>query len=393
MKKETRLIHAGRHPEDFLGAVNTPVFRTSTVICRSMDEWDSKQRQQASFNEPELFYGRHGTPTTKSLQSVIAELEGGYKTFVYPSGVSACVTAIMAFASAGDHVLIPDNVYGPVRQIAGTLFKRFGIVVEFYDPLLGAAIDALFRPQTRMVYTEAPGSMTFEMQDIPAIADVAHRHGAIVIMDNTWATPLYFQPFTKGVDVSIQAATKYIVGHSDVMMGTVTVNQDAYQPLKATTHELGLITSPDDCYLALRGLRTLHLRLERHWQSGLRLAEFIACQPEVARVLHPARPEDPGYAVWRRDFSGACGLFAFELRPEYSHLRAAFVDALTLFGIGGSWGGYESLILPMNPSRTVTQSAFTGGLLRIHAGLENADDLIADLARAFGLLRQSADAK
>ncbi|GKV79726.1 cystathionine beta-lyase [Pectobacterium versatile] len=389
MKPETKVIHAGRHPDDFLGAVNTPVYRTSTVICSSMAEWDSKQRQQTSFDEPELFYGRHGTPTTKSLQEAIAELEGGYKSFVYPSGVSACATAILAFTSADDHVLVPDSVYGPVRQIAGTLLKRFRINVEFYDPALGADIEKLFRPETRVVYTEAPGSMTFEMQDIPAIAEAAHRHGAIVVMDNTWASPLYFQPFTKGVDISVQAATKYIVGHSDVMMGIVTATEATYQRLKATTHELGLLASPDDCYLAQRGLRTLHVRLERHYQTGLRLAEFIARQPEVARVIHPALPGDPGHALWKRDFTGASGLFAFALHPALSHKRTAFVEALTLFGIGGSWGGYESLILPLNPVRSVHPDAHPGTLLRIHAGLESVDDLLADLERAFALIRQS----
>lgn len=389
MKPETKVIHAGRHPDHFLGAVNTPVYRTSTVICESMAEWDNKQRQQKSFDEPELFYGRHGTPTSKSLQEAIAELEGGYKSLVYPSGVSACTTAILAFTSADDHVLVPDSVYGPVRQIADTLFKRFRINVEFYDPMLGADIEQLIRPETRVVYTEAPGSMTFEMQDIPAIAEVAHRYGAIVVMDNTWASPLYFQPFTKGIDVSVQAATKYIVGHSDVMMGIVTATEATYQRLKSTTHELGLLASPDDCYLAQRGLRTLHVRLERHYKTGLRLAEFISRQPEISHVMHPALPGSPGHDLWKRDFSGASGLFAFALHPELSHKRTAFVEALTLFGIGGSWGGYESLILPLNPVRTVHPEIHPGTLLRIHAGLESVDDLLADLEQAFALIRQS----
>ncbi|ATA26203.1 cystathionine beta-lyase [Brenneria goodwinii] len=389
MKTETKVIHAGRHPEDFLGTVNTPVYRTSTVICDSMAEWESKQRQQTTFDEPELFYGRHGTPTSKTLQDAIAALEGGYKSFVYPSGVSACATAILAFASADDHVLVPDNVYGPVRQIAGSILKRFRINVEFYDPALGADIEKLFRPETRVVYTESPGSMTFEMQDIPAIAAVAHRHDAVVVMDNTWASPLYFQPFTKGVDISVQAATKYIVGHSDVMMGMITATQATYQRLKETTHELGLLASPDDCYLAQRGLRTLHVRLERHWKTGIRLAEFLARQPEVARVMHPVLPGDPGHALWKRDFTGASGLFAFEFRPELSAKRTAFVEALTLFCIGGSWGGYESLILPLNPVRSLHSDVHSGTLVRIHAGLESVDDLLADLEQAFVLIRQS----
>ncbi|MDX5627477.1 MULTISPECIES: cystathionine beta-lyase [unclassified Brenneria] len=389
MKLDTQVIHAGRHPEDFLGAVNTPVYRTSTAVCNSMEEWDRKLRQQASVDEPDLFYGRYGTPTSKSLQEAIAELEGGYKSLVYPSGLSACATAILAFVSADEHVLIPDNVYGPLRQVARSLMQRFRIHVDFYDPAAGADIESLFRPETRLVYTEAPGSLTFEMQDIPAIADVAHRHNALVVMDNTWASPLYFQPFAKGVDISVQAATKYIAGHSDVMMGVVTATETTYPRLKSTTHELGLIASPDDCYLALRGLRTMPLRLERHWQTGIRLAEFIAGQPEVARVIHPALPGDPGYALWQRDFTGASGLFAFELRPEMAEKRSALVDALRLFGIGSSWGGYESLILPVNPLRSVHLQKHSGTLLRIHAGLENANDLIADLDQAFAFIRQS----
>lgn len=387
MQTETNVVHAGRHPEDFLGAVNTPVYRASTVLSSNMAEWEAKHRQQASVNEPELFYGRHGTPTSKSLQEAVAELEGGYKSFVYPSGVAACVTAILAFAGAGDHVLVPDSVYGPVRRIAGTMFKRFKIEVEFYDPAIAANIETLIRPQTRVVYVEAPGSMTFEMQDIPAIAAKAHAHQAVVIMDNTWASPLYFQPFTKGVDVSIQAATKYIVGHSDAMLGITTTTEACYERLKAATLDLGQVASPDDCYLALRGLRTMALRLERHGQNGLRLAQFIAKQPEVARVMHPALAGDPGHALWQRDFTGTCGLFAFSLQPSLKHLRTPFIEALRLFGLGGSWGGYESLVMPIDPPRTIRPEQHVGTGLRIHAGLENVDDLLDDLEQAFCVIR------
>jgi cystathionine beta-lyase len=383
MKDDTRIVHAGRHPENFQGAVNTPVYRTSTVISQNMDEWDRKHREQASTHEPDLFYGRHGTPTSKALQEAMAELEGGFKSFVYPSGVSACVTAILAFAGQGDHVLVPDSVYGPVRRISGTMFKRFGIEVEFYDPAIGTGIEARMRPQTRVVYTEAPGSMTFEMQDIPAIAAVAHRHGAVVVMDNTWATPLLYRAFDHGVDISVHAATKYVTGHSDAMLGVATTTEACYERLKAATLDLGQVASPDDCYLALRGLRTLGVRLKQQGGAAIRIAEWLETRPEVAQVMSPALPGDLGHAIWKRDFLGASGLFAFALKPEFAGSRRGFIDALKLFALGGSWGGYESLVMPIDPPRTVTQYAHPGAGVRLHVGLEDVDDLIADLDRAF----------
>lgn len=389
MHTDTKLLHAGRHPDEQLGAVNTPVYRTSTVISANMAEWHEKHERQATQDEPRLFYGRHGTPTSKALQEAVAELEGGYKAFVFPSGVSACITAILAFAGAGDHVLVPDSVYGPVRRASGTLFKRFGIQVDFYDPSAIKDIEALTRPETKVVYTEAPGSLTFEMQDIPALSKVAHRHGAVVLMDNTWASPLYFRPFENGVDVSIQAATKYICGHSDIMMGTVTATRETYGRLKATTLDLGQIASSDDCYLALRGLRTLSVRLERHWRTGLALAKWLADRPEVEKVMHPALPTDPGHALWQRDFLGASGLFAFVLKPELAMKRDAFIDALKLFGLGGSWGGYESLVMPIDPPRTAVPWPYPGAGIRLHAGLEHEGDLIADLDAAFAALTSS----
>ncbi|MBS7706337.1 cystathionine beta-lyase [Chelatococcus asaccharovorans] len=386
MKNDTRIVHAGRHPEDFKGAVNVPVYRTSTVIARNMDEWDRKHREQASTNEPDLFYGRHGTPTSKALQQAMAELEGGFRSFVYPSGVSACVTAIMAFAGQGEHVLAPDSVYGPVRRISGTMFKRFGIETEFYDPRIGEDIEALVRPTTRVIYVEAPGSLTFEMQDIPAIAAVAHRHGAVVVMDNTWATPLLFRAFDHGVDVSVHAATKYVTGHSDTMLGVVTANEACYERLKAATLDLGQTASPDDCYLALRGLRTMGVRLARQGQAATELAAWLASRPEVERVMSPALPDDPGHAIWKRDFLGASGLFAFALKPDLAKFRREFIDALKLFALGGSWGGYESLVMPIDPPRTVTRYAYSNAGIRLHVGLEDPDDLKDDLAQAFGLI-------
>jgi cystathionine beta-lyase len=387
MKHETQLIHAGRHPERFLGAVNPPVYRTSTVLSRDLADWEEKHRQQASDDEPDLFYGRHGTPTSRALQEAVAVLEGGYKGFVYPSGVSACATAILSCVGAGDHLLVPDSVYGPVRRISGTLLKRFGVEVQFYDPTLGGAVESLFRSTTRAVYVEAPGSLTFEMQDIPAIAAAAHRHGAVVIMDNTWATPLYFKPFEKGVDISVHAATKYIVGHSDAMLGVVTANKASYQQLKNTTLDLGQIAGPEECYLGQRGIRTLHVRLERHWKNGLALAEWLKSRPEVATVMHPALPSDPGHALWKRDFQGASGLFSFVVDEKFAGRDAAFIDTLTLFGLGGSWGGFESLVMPVSPPRTVVPWPHKGPCFRLHAGLENVEDLIEDLDHAFAAIR------
>lgn len=386
MKDDTRIVHVGRHPEKFSGAVNVPVYRTSTVISQNMDEWDRKHQEQASTHEPELFYGRHGTPTSKALQEAMAELEGGFKAFVYPSGVSACVTAIMAFAGQGDHVLVPDSVYGPVRRIAGTMFKRFGIEVEFYDPLIGGGIEALMRAETRVVYTEAPGSLTFEMQDIPAIAEVAHRRGAVVIMDNTWATPLLFRAFEHGVDVSVHAATKYVTGHSDTMIGIATANEACYERLKAATLDLGQVASPDDCYLALRGLRTMGVRLTRQGQSAIEIAGWLAQRPEVARVMSPALPGDLGHALWKRDFLGASGLFSFVLAPQLAGARRLFIDTLELFALGGSWGGYESLVMPVDPPRSVNEYAYLGATIRLHVGVEDPGDLKADLENAFGVI-------
>lgn len=389
MKPDTALVHAGRHPERFQGCVNPPVYRTSTVLASSLAEWDAKQAQAATEDEPELFYGRYGTPTTRSLVEAVAELEGGYRSFAYPSGIAACTTAILACVTAGDHMLVPDSVYGPIRRIAGTLLKRMQVEVEFYDPAIGADIDALIRPNTSVVYVEAPGSLTFEMQDIPAIAAAAHRHGAVVIMDNTWGTPLYFKPFAHGVDISVQAATKYIVGHSDALLGVATATRELYGRLKATTGDLGQIASPDDCYVGQRGLRTMHVRLERHWASGVTVAEWLKQQPEVVQVMHPALPDDPGHALWKRDFTGACGLFAFVLDEAQQQKRDAFVSALNLFGLGGSWGGYESLIMPVQPPRTATVWPHKGPCFRLHAGLEHIDDQIADLDRAFQAIRAS----
>jgi len=389
-KDETRVVHAGRHPEEFHGVVNPPVYHASTVLSPTLADWEQKDRDYAA-DKPGVYYGRHGTPTLAALEEAIAELEGGYRAMVYPSGLAACACALIAYTKAGDHVLISDSAYGPMRRVGWRLLSRFGVEVQFYDPLAGEGIAALMRPNTTAVVVEAPGSLTFEMQDIPAIAAVAHQRGAMVIMDNTWATPLFFKPFAHGVDVSIQAATKYIVGHADAMLGVVTCAREAWPKLKETHVDLGQTAGPDDVYLAQRGLRTLATRLAQHWRSGLALAEWFSIRPEVERVLHPAMPDDPGHAIWKRDFLGASGLFSVVLKPVERKAFAVFVDGLELYGIGASWGGYESLIMPFNPSpiRKVSRWPYAGPAFRIHAGLEHIDDLIADLEAGFRRLSKA----
>lgn len=385
---DTKVIHSGRHPERFEGAVNPPVFHASTILARSLAEWEGKKADRAR-GVPGTYYGRMGTPTTQALEEAVRELEGGHATVLVPSGLAACAVALLSAVQAGDHVLITDNVYGPTRTFATRFLARFGVEATFFDPLIGAGIGALMRDDTRAVFLESPGSLSFEVQDVPALAAAARARGATVLMDNTWATPLYFKPLAHGVDLSIQAATKYVVGHSDALLGTITANERTAERLRAAHYELGQTVGPDDANLASRGLRTMAVRLPRHWATGVRLAEWIARQPEVERVLHPALPGDPGHALWKRDFAGASGLFGVVLKPVARAAYAALIDGLELFGIGASWGGYESLIMPMSPgdTRSATNWNYPGPCFRIHAGLEQPDDLLADLEGGFRRLR------
>ena len=386
---ETSLMRMGRDPSQHGGMVNTPVFRGSTILSSSLDEWESRKLP----GNPYASYGRFGTPTTRALETAIAQLEGGHRSIVFSSGLAACTHSLLAMVRPGDHVLMTDSIYGPTRAFAMTVLKRFGVDVEFYDPLAGAAIARQCRPNTRVVYVESPGSATFEVQDVPAIVSEAHRVGALVLMDNTWASPLFFKPFEHGVDVSVQAATKYIVGHSDAIVGVATANERAWPLLQQGAHDFGQTAGPDDLYLALRGLRSLSVRLHKHWENGLLLAERLARHPMVVEVLHPALESDPGHAIWRRDFVGASGLFAIVLQPVASRALAGFFDSLRLFGIGLSWGGFESLALPIDrPVRAVRPWTREGPLIRIHAGLESGDDLVADMVRALDGLRAGTSA-
>lgn len=388
MKKDTLLGHAGRDPASYHGAVNTPVYHASTIAFPTV------AALEASDAEPfvGVHYGRSGTPTTFAFEEAVANLEGGDRTVALPSGLAAITVSLLAFLKSGDHVLLPDSVYFPTRRLAGGYLKGFGIASDYYDPMAGGTIADLMRPETRVVFTESPGSLTFEVQDIPAIAEAAHARGAVVVMDNTWSAGLYFQPFEMGVDVSLQAATKFIVGHSDAMLGTVTVKAEHFDTVKRLANGFGYGAAPDDCYLGLRGLRSLSVRMARHHATGLRLAEWLAGRPEVAAVRHPALPGCPGHEFWKRDFSGACGLFAVLLKPASKQAVAAMLDGMELFSMGYSWGGFESLILPTSPAkiRTVAPWTHDGPCLRIHTGLEDADDLIADLEA--GLKRLSAAA-
>jgi cystathionine beta-lyase len=378
-KPSTFLAHAARRPAENHGMVNTPIYRGSTILSSTLQEWESRKTP----GNPYASYGRFGTPTSAALEEMVAQAEGGFRSIVLPSGLAACTHSILALVRTGDHVLLCDSVYGPTRAFAETVLARMGVEAEFYDPGIGAGIETLLRPETSLVYVEAPGSGTFEMQDIPAIAGPAHRAGARVVMDNTWATPLFFKPFEHGVDVSIQAGTKYLVGHSDAILGVATANEQTWPLLQKGVQDFGQTVGPDDIFLALRGMRTLALRMQQHWVNGLQLASMLAGHPLVERVMHPALPGDPGHALWQRDFTGASGLFAVALRPMSRAAFGAFFDALKLFGIGLSWGGYESLVLPLDrPRRNSGDRLPAGPLVRIHAGLEDADDLAADLSQA-----------
>ncbi|HSU44141.1 MAG TPA: cystathionine beta-lyase [Casimicrobiaceae bacterium] len=381
----TEVAHLGRDPRRFLGAVNTPVFRASTMLFRTVAELEQAARGEF----PDIAYGLHGLPTVSDLARALATLEGGHAALVVPSGLTATTFPLLALAKPGDHVLVTDAVYGPTRRFCDNHLRRLGIDVSYYDPLLGADIAREFRARTALVFTESPGSLTFEVQDIPAIVEVAHAHGARVILDNTWATPLGFRAFDHGVDVSVHAATKYIGGHSDVLLGAVIASAETYAPLARLWTDMGITASSDDCFLGLRGLRTLALRLARHAESAMQVARWLAQQPGVRDVLYPALPGDRGHALWMRDFRGASGLFGVVLEPADAAAVARMLDGMRLFGMGWSWGGFESLVIPTWPerSRTVTTWQAGGPTLRLAIGLEDPQDLIDDLDDGLRRLR------
>jgi cystathionine beta-lyase len=385
MGKRTRLVHAGRQPFENFGFVNTPIYRGSTVLSPDME---SLYARKARF-----IYGTKGTPTTEALENAWSEIADAAGTVLTPSGLSAITVAILSVVSAGDHILVTDSVYRPTRNFCDNVLARLGIETTYYDPLVGGSISALMRPNTRVIFVEAPGSQSFEMQDIPAIAEVAHGRGACVIMDNTWATPLFFPPHERGVDLAVEAGTKYLSGHSDLLLGMVSASGEYWQRLRDTFDAFAMCAGAEDVFLGLRGLRTMELRLHEAERQGLAIANWLATRAEVSRVLHPALPDDPGHAIWRRDFSGSSGLFSAILKPASRQAVGAMLDHLELFGLGYSWGGYESLVIPFDcrTYRTATQWVPEGPALRFSVGLEDIDDLKADLDRGFARLR-AADA-
>lgn len=385
MKKDTTLATVGRHPEAHSGTVNPPVYRASTILFPTLEAYENSERYSVR-------YGRHGTPGTLALEEAVSALEGADCCRLTPSGHSATTAAILSFAEAGDEVLVADCVYEPTRSFCADYLKRFGIAARFFDPLAGARIGELFGERTRLVVLESPGTRSFEVQDIPAIAAAAHGHGALVLADNTWATGYFCRPLELGADITVASATKYILGHADALLGTICVKDAHAARLKRGYRMLGLSVSPDDAFLALRGMRTLGVRLRRHEESGLALARWLKARPEVARVLHPGLAEDPGHALWKRDFSGASGTFGVVLKGGTKAQVAAFCDGLAYFGLGFSFGGYESLVTPSHLEKVRTATAWRpeGPVLRFSAGLEDPEDLIADLEAGFARFHAAA---
>jgi cystathionine beta-lyase len=376
---ETRLVTAGRDTKAQKGFVNPPVFHGSTVLYPTAEDFHA--------HRAEFSYGRHGNPTTRALQDVLMALEGPQCAGVAlaPSGLAAISTTLLAVTKAGDHLLVCDNAYRPTRNFCNGMLSRYGVETTYFDPLIGAGIEKLFKPNTRAILVEAPGSQSFEMADVPAMIAAAHARGAVVIDDNTWATPFYHRSLELGVDISMQAATKYIGGHSDIMFGTISANAKAWPMVTEAMRLLGVYAAPDDVFLALRGTRTLAIRLEQHYRSGLEMARWLEQRPEVLKVLHPALESHPGHAIWKRDFRGASGLFSIVMKPKPQAAVDAMLDSLTLFGMGASWGGFESLAIPFDCAtyRTATKWVPGGPAVRLHIGLEHVDDLKADLDRGF----------
>ena len=391
MKKDTKLVNAGRNFRKQAGSVNAPIHLTSTVLYPTVEAYEQASRGNAFYDEQkgvvssDFSYGISGTPTTFALQQALSEIEGEGENVIVGSGLAAITLTLYSFLKAGDHILVTDSVYGPTRRFCNKELKKYGIETTYYDPAIGAGIKDLIKPNTRIIFMENPGSLTFEVQDVPAIVKVAKSKGIITVIDNSWATSLYYKPFELGVDISIQALTKYIGGHSDVMLGVVSFKKEHKRDILASYRNIGFTANPFDCYLVLRGLRTLSVRLKQHQESALKVAKWLEKHPKVSKVIFPALPSDDGYKIWKRDFSGAGGLFTFIFKKEYNEKTInKFVESIDLFGIGASWGGFESLALPVNLSqvRTATKTFGKANAVRLYIGLEDADDLIENLESA-----------
>ncbi|NLS11408.1 cystathionine beta-lyase [Vibrio sp. SM6] len=384
-RKQTSLIHAGRSKQWTHGVVNPPVQRASTIIFDTVAE---KKQATLKRGQQTLFYGRRGTQTHFALQDAMVQLEGGAGCALYPCGTAAITNALLSFLATGDHILMVDTCYEPTRAFCDGILARMGIATTYYDPMIGEGIAALIQPNTKILFLESPGSITMEVQDVPTLATIAHQHDIIVMLDNTWSAGLHFDPFAHGVDISIQAATKYIVGHSDVMLGTAVATEALWPTLREQSYLMGQCVSADDAYLALRGIRTLSMRMAQHAKASLEIAQWLEARSEVAEVRHPELPSCPGHEFFKRDFTGGNGLFSFVLKTSDVAATTALLDGMQHFSMGFSWGGYESLILANEPSsfnslRRVSNPDFDGTLIRIHVGLEDPQDLIADLAAGF----------
>ncbi|MEH0666207.1 cystathionine beta-lyase [Vibrio scophthalmi] len=383
--KQTKFVTAGRDKKWTNGVVNPPVQRASTVVFDTVAE---KHHAMVNRANKTLFYGRRGTHTHFAFQDAMVEIEGGAGCALFPCGTAAISNAILSFVETGDHILMVDTCYEPTRDFCNTIMKKMGVSTTYFDPMIGEEIESLIQPNTKVLFLESPGSITMEVQDVPTLAEIAHKHDIIVMLDNTWSAGVRFSPFEHGVDISIQAATKYIVGHSDVMLGTAVANEKHWDQLREQSYLMGQCVSPDDAYLGLRGIRTLDVRLKQHAQNSLKVAEWLANRPEVDHVRHPALDTCPGHEFFARDFTGGNGLFSFVLKTSYPRATTALLDGMTHFSMGYSWGGFESLILANEPKsfnslRTVANPNFTGTLIRVHIGLEDVDDLLADLEAGF----------
>jgi len=386
----TRAITRGRTSAEHHGAVNTPVYHASTILHPDVDAFE--KRHDSNANRRKVIYGLLGTPTTFDLEEVLADLEGGHDAVLVPSGLASISVALLSFLRPGDHLLVADTVYPPTRSFCDQQLARCDITVDYYDPLVGGEIESLIQPATRVIFMESPGSFTFEVQDIPAITEVARKHGITTILDNTWGTPLFFKSFSHGMDVSVHAATKYLSGHSDVVMGAIICAEHAWDNVRRTHRHLGQCVGPDDAYVTLRSIRNLSTRLNAHHRQGMALGQWLSQREEVAEVLHPGLSEHPGHAVWQRDYLGACGLFSIVLHPKSREAVLAMVNGMELFRIGASWGGFESLMIPVYPEqyRSATTWDASRPTLRIHAGLEDLDDLISDLEAGFRRLNEAS---